>query len=143
MAPPQFEKRVIGNATLYRGDSIELLRAGVFGKLGAIVSDPPYGIGYRHGGEESRSRAGTRVDGSSIPAKTTPIMGDDAPFDPRPWIGAAPLSSPRAGDGAMPLILLWGADHFRARLPDYGTFLAWDKHVGRGADDSFTDCEWA
>lgn len=36
-----FEKRILadGQATLYRGDSLELLRAGVFGKIGAIVSD--------------------------------------------------------------------------------------------------------
>lgn len=48
----EFEKRILadGRATLYRGDSLELLRAGVFGKLGAIVSDPPYGIGFQHSG---------------------------------------------------------------------------------------------
>ena len=28
-------------------------------------------------------------------------------------------------------------------LPTGGTLLAWDKHIGRGADDSFADCEWA
>lgn len=59
-ASPVFEKRIIGECTLYRGDCLELLRAGpgktrpgfagVFGKIGAIVSDPPYGIGFQHGG---------------------------------------------------------------------------------------------
>jgi len=46
----QFQKCVIGDATLYCGDSRELLREGVFGEIGAIVSDPPYGIGYQHSG---------------------------------------------------------------------------------------------
>ena len=58
-----FEKRILadGRATLYRGDSLELLRAGVFGKLGAIVSDPPYGIGYQHsGGNTSPQGIATR-----------------------------------------------------------------------------------
>ena len=41
------------------------------------------------------------------------------------------------------LILLFGADHFRRRLPEGGTLLAWDKHLGRGSDDGFADCEWA
>ena len=52
-----FEKRILadGRATLYRGDSLELLRAGVFGKLGAIVSDPPYGIRL----QESRGGSGS------------------------------------------------------------------------------------
>ena len=52
-----FEKRILadGSATLYRGDSLELLRAGVFGKLGAIVSDPPYGIRL----QESRGGSGS------------------------------------------------------------------------------------
>lgn len=45
-----FEKVTIGDATLYRGDSTQLLNAGVLGKFDAIVSDPPYGIGYAHSG---------------------------------------------------------------------------------------------
>jgi len=31
---PTFEKRTIGDCTLYLGDSLELLAAGVFGKIG-------------------------------------------------------------------------------------------------------------
>lgn len=49
--PISYTRKVtIGDATLYCGDSLELLRAGVFGKLGAIVSDTPCGIGFQHGG---------------------------------------------------------------------------------------------
>lgn len=39
-----FEKRIIGDCTLYLGDSLELLRMGAFDECDAVVSDPPYGI---------------------------------------------------------------------------------------------------
>ena len=134
-------KVTIGDATLYCGDSLALLRAGVFGKLGAIVSDPPYGIGFQHGG----GGTGGAVLNSLARQNLKPIHGDDAPFEPQPWIDAAPRSAVKgAGDyGGERLMLLWGADHFRTSLPAGGTLLAWDKHLGRGADDSFADCEWA
>ena len=125
-------KETFGNITLYCGDSLELLRNGTFGKIGAIVSDPPYGIGYRHSG----------FSGGVGASSASPICGDDAPFDPAPWIDAAPQMS--SGNITQhPRILLWGADHFRVRLPEYGSLLAWDKHCGQGSDDFFADCEWA
>ena len=59
-----------------------------------------------------------------------PIYGDDQPFDPAPWL-------------TFKNVLLWGADHFRKRLPDGGTLLAWDKSVGVGGKDQFIDAEFA
>lgn len=139
-----FEKRIIGDCTLYRGDSLALLRAGVFGKLGAIVSDPPYGIGYQHSGGGEGSGFAFAAGGKVLQAKTAAIYGDDQPFDPSPWIDAAPLANCTKGNQqGKSLILLWGADNLFRRLPDGGTMLAWDKHLGRGPDDSFSDCEWA
>lgn len=38
---------------------------------------------------------------------------------------------------------MFGADHFRARLPAGGAFIAWDKSCGIGAADSFADAEFA
>lgn len=133
-------KVVIGNSTMYLGDSHELLQAGVFGGIGGVVSDPPYGISYQHGGFRSVTASGHVVD-----ANTSPIEGDDAPFDPRPWIDVTPSSDDgrKKLSGESPRIVLWGADKFRARLPEYGTMLAWDKHLGVAGDDSFADCEWA
>ena len=133
------KKEVIGNITLYCGDSLELLRAGVFGKIGAIVSDPPYGIGFKHGG----GGRGGNVPSSSAPSCAAAIHGDDAPFDPAPWIDAAPRPRDAPPGADLRLICLWGADKYMQRLPEGGTMLAWDKHLGLGADDSFTDCEWA
>lgn len=133
-------KEIIGNATLHLGDSYDLLQSGVFGDIGAIVSDPPYGIDYQHG-----SYQGTLPSGHVTSAYTGKIIGDDTPFDPRLWIEAAPISADgrRTLHGHAPRIVLWGANHFRSRLPEYGTLLAWDKHLGVAGDDSHTDCEWA
>lgn len=124
----------IGGATLYHGDCLQLLAAGLL-KCDAIVSDPPYGIGYQHTGF---SRFGPM-------RRTDKIIGDDVPFDPQPWVDVAPGGQVLSAGGKKhgKRIILFGADHFRARLPEYGTLLAWDKHVGTGADDSFADCEWA
>lgn len=41
----------IGNATLYCGDCNELLSDI---KADAVISDPPYGIGFKHGGNDRR-----------------------------------------------------------------------------------------
>jgi site-specific DNA-methyltransferase (adenine-specific) len=41
-----FEKVVIGNATLYCGDCFDILPALPF--VDAVVTDPPYGIGYKY-----------------------------------------------------------------------------------------------
>jgi site-specific DNA-methyltransferase (adenine-specific) len=135
-----FEKVVVGDCVLYRGDSHELLAAGYLDKIGAIVSDPPYGIGYQHSGGTKESNALVKE------SRTDVIYGDDKPFDPTPWINHAPNKrSARRGEGITEekLILLFGADHFRVRLPAFGTLLAWDKHLGKAGDDSFADCEWA
>ncbi len=36
----------IGNATLYLGDCLEILPTLTLGKVDAVVTDPPYGVGY-------------------------------------------------------------------------------------------------
>ena len=115
----------IGNATLYLGDCRDILPS--LDGIGAIVCDPPYGIAYQHSG------GGRRAPGARLAAvrNTQPIIGDDAAFDPTFIINAAPSA------------LIFGADHFRARLPDGGTFVAWDKSCGVGPADSFADAEFA
>ena len=137
---PTFQKRIIGDCTLYQGDSLELLAAGVFGKIGAIVSDPPYGIGYqkeRNGASKNDLLRSNAINNSPV------IIGDDMPFDPAPWIDAAPTELNMKYGNENTMIMLWGVDHYMQRLPTGGTMLAWDKHIGRGANDTFADCEWA
>jgi site-specific DNA-methyltransferase (adenine-specific) len=93
----------IGDATLYLGDCREILPT--LGKVDAVVTDPPYGIGYCHG-----ARAGGRLMGTDGMS----IVGDDEPFDPAPWLGFGEC-------------LFWGAEHFKNRLPDGGRWLVWNK----------------
>ncbi len=126
-----FEKITLagGRAVLYRGDSLALLAAGLL-KYDAIVSDPPYGIGFQHSGGGNGLRL---KSGEKVPRDTRKIIGDDAPFDPSPWVG-------HAGDKP---IVLFGADHFKTRLPEGGCFIAWDKSVGGGGANLFSDAEFA
>lgn len=130
-----FEQITIGDATLIRGDSIALLAQGFYQQfeLGAIVSDPPYGIGYSHNSK------GIQGDKKGLQSTTGMIKGDDQPFQPMPWCDIAPSS----GDKLGLKICLFGANNFMQRLPEGGTLLAWDKHLGTASDDCFTDCEWA
>jgi site-specific DNA-methyltransferase (adenine-specific)/modification methylase len=76
------------------------------------VTDPPYGINYVHGAEKRKfaSRHNER-----------PIIGDDKPFDPEPFL-------------RWPSIF-WGANHFASRLPGAGRWLVWDKRDGVGFND--------
>ena len=122
------EKVVIGDCTLYLGDCHELLRRGVFGEVGGIITDPPYGINLKIGSQKNQK--------ISCQKNMKPIHGDDKPFDPNPWIDYAPVYKDEKR------IALMGADYYMQGLPKYGTMLAWDKHLGRAPDDSFADCEW-
>lgn len=124
-----------GRIALHRGDCRDILPA--LAGADALVSDPPYGIGYQHGGKSSRLVTNalgvvTMISGASHgPSRAEPITGDDEPFDPAHLLDLAPR------------VLLWGADHYRARLPEGGRFLCWDKSVGIGPADSFADAEFA
>lgn len=132
-----FETITIGDATLIHGDSIALLEQGYYQQfeLGAIVSDPPYGISYAHNGDGGSG--GIKSARSATKNVKEQIKGDDQPFQPQAWCNLAPKT-----DTGLK-ICLFGANNFMQRLPEGGTLLAWDKHLGSSADDSFTDCEWA
>jgi site-specific DNA-methyltransferase (adenine-specific) len=58
------------------------------------------------------------------------IVGDDAPFDPSPWLTVAPV------------VLLWGAHKFAHKLPD-GGWLVWDKvPTGKLRDQGDGEAAW-
>jgi site-specific DNA-methyltransferase (adenine-specific) len=111
---------VIGDATLYLGDCLEVLPT--LGRVDAVVTDPPYGIGYRHAGGGGKLARSTSFGGVSI-------IGDSEPFDPAPWLG-------------FDECILWGANHFASRLPDSPRWLTWDKRDGVCSNDQ-ADCEHA
>lgn len=119
------EKVTIGNCELWHGDCREVLP--LLPKVDAVVSDPPYGIGYAC---NSAARAGTRPDGTKVWGKAAaPIHGDDAPFDPSNLL---PLAK---------RIILFGASAYASRLPDNYGWIIWDKQiVGKWSGG---DCETA
>jgi len=93
-------------------------------KFDAVVTDPPYGIGYTRGaggnGCHSLGKQGRRHE--------RPIIGDDASFNPQPFFFAP--------------CIMFGADHFAARLPTGGMFHVWDKDPrGKLEWDSYSDAE--
>lgn len=86
----------------------------------AVVTDPPYGIGYIKG---------TGGKGKHHRRNIEAIAGDDEPFDPSPLL-------------QFQNVVMWGADHYAQRLPR-GRWLVWDKLDGMEAWDSFSDVEVA
>ena len=133
-AGPWKRKEVIGNAVLYLGDCLEILPA--LGKVDCVITDPPYGQNLKvntfyKGG--ARDRAVLQRNGNALtvhPNVYPPIHGDDAPFDPAPWLGVAPL------------VVLWGAHKFADRLPP-GGWLIWDKvPTGKRRDQGDGEAAW-
>ena len=118
----------IGNATLYLGDCREILPS--LPKVDAVVTDPPYGIGYVKGGGGRGPDGSHRRPLASTLRGYDPVIADDRPFDPAPWL-------------KFPNVLMWGADHFYPRLPDSGRWLAWNKLGDMEPWDSFSDVEFA
>lgn len=117
---------VIGDATLYCGDCLEILPT--LPKVDAVVTDPPYGVAY----DPSKKRGGGKMfAGMKMQDQIhEPIAGDDAPFDPAPILQFCENA------------IIWGANHFASRLPDSACWLVWDKRCGMASDD-FADCELA
>lgn len=100
----------IGNALLIRGDCAT--HAEMLSSAHGILTDPPYGIGYQ---VNARSNRGIGLIATKPMAQgiTAPIHGDDAPFDPAPWL-------------RFPVAAFFGAQHFSNLLP-VGRWLIWDK----------------
>ncbi len=125
---------VIGDATLYLGDCLEILPT--LGPVDAVVTDPPYGQAYKGntfyaGGK--RENAVIQRNGKTLmvnPNVYPNIHGDDKPFDPAPWLDVAPE------------VILWGAHKFADRLPA-GGWLVWDKvPTGKVRDQGDGEAAW-
>lgn len=107
---------VIGDCRLILGDCREI--APVIEGVDAVVTDPPYGISIntKIAPRAKRHHRGFARDHLTYGKAYAPIIGDDEPFDPTPWL-------------AYPRSILWGAHHFADRLPK-GQWLVWDKRCG-------------
>jgi len=113
---------IIGNATLYLGDCLEILPT--LGKVDAVITDPPYGIAHPcNFAERGRSNLAACNDYSDV--------HDDAkPFDPAPWLA---LGVPTA---------FWGGNYFADKLPPTSGWLVWDKERPDDLDQATCELAW-
>ena len=110
----------IGDATLYLGDCLEILPS--LGKVDAVVTDPPYGIGETNERAQSRGKLARPVD-----------------YGHFEWDSAAcsPLQVQAMRD-ASDWQIIFGGNYFE--LPPTSCWLIWDKQNG---SNDFADCELA
>lgn len=108
----------IGGAVLIHGDC-KVVMPVLKGYYDAIITDPPYGIGYN----PSSTYRGKWKDVKGI-------VGDDKPFDPAHLLGL------------VDTVVLFGANHYASRLPNSRHWFVWDKRPGMKTM-SFSDCELA
>lgn len=106
------------SVTIYHGDCREILPTIEVPDL--VLTDPPYGMAYRHGARKGGVRFG--MDEQSI-------VGDDEPFDPSHLMKYQRL-------------IVWGGNHFADRLPPSKGWLVWDKRDGTPSNDQ-SDVELA
>lgn len=117
------------SVTLYHGDSRDIAPA--LGGGFAVVSDPPYGMGWDttmsrfSGGNGKFGSLDNGKRGRDWPA----VRGDDTPFDPASLI-------------AYPSCVIWGVNHFAQRVP-VGTWLVWLKKPAARYGEFLSDAEVA
>jgi site-specific DNA-methyltransferase (adenine-specific) len=122
---PYFDR---DGVTLYHGDCLEILPT--LTGVDAVVTDPPYGMKW--------NTDSTRFSGGTSGAARYRGMGrddfgdiaaDDQPFDPATWLD-------------FPRVILFGANHYAARLP-VGTTLVWLKKADHLFGTFLSDAEIA
>lgn len=103
----------IGRAKLYLGDCREILPT--LGKVDAVVTDPPYGIGA----DKGAAVGGTDASGRYVrrPKQYEGGWDDERPDD------ATLATVVAAGKRAI----IWGGNYFADVLPRSGRWLFWDK----------------
>lgn len=106
--------------TLYLGDNREILPR--LGKVDAIVTDPPYGIGEAAGKNKSRTNLAVAKDYGNL-------SWDNQP--PPAWLIAMLQDMSRWQ-------IIFGGNYFD--LPPSSCWLVWDKKNG---NNDFADCELA
>lgn len=113
---------------LYLGDCREIVST--LGHVDAVVTDPPYGMKWNTNSSRfsggHRENVSRRFQGRSDWGVVT---ADDQEFDPTPWL-------------CFPKVILWGANHYAARLP-VGTTLVWVKKLDTAFETFLSDAEVA
>jgi DNA modification methylase len=110
---------------LYLGDCLDVLKRLPDRRVDAVVTDPPWGIDADT--DYTRFIISTRSCSLWPNNSWAPIIGDDRPFDPTPWL-------------ACPKVAIWGANCFCDRLP-IGQWLVWVKKSDNGLGKFMSDAE--
>jgi site-specific DNA-methyltransferase (adenine-specific) len=125
------EPVIIGDCQLYLGDCLTILPT--LGKVDAVVTDPPSGIGlntdnsrFSGGNAASVSRRGN----GRGPANGAPIANDNRPFDPAPLLSIG-------GEH-----IIWGWNNYADKLPR-GACLVWIKRNDDAFGSFLSDAEVA
>jgi site-specific DNA-methyltransferase (adenine-specific)/modification methylase len=121
--------------TIYCGDCKEVIKLLDFD---AVVTDPPYGIGFDQSKKEQKYHN----------LKT--IIGDDKRFDCThllDLVGEIRLPDKLYEKVTTKLnekkaLVIFGANHFCKDIPERGSWLTWDKSCGQGPNTNFTDAEY-
>jgi site-specific DNA-methyltransferase (adenine-specific)/modification methylase len=114
--------------SLYLGDCLEVMREFDDNSVDAVITDPPYGIDVATNYAERKRTALAQCNNFK------PIVGDDKPFDPKPFL-------------KFPVVALFGANYYSEKLPPSGGWIVWDKLDGLvsqreiGFNDN-SDCEF-
>jgi len=111
---------IIGNATLYLGDCLEILPA--LEKVDAVITDPPYGIGEAAGKNKSRGLLAVSKDYGND-------KWDDKPISKELLALVLDASNHQ---------IIFGGNYYD--LPPTPCWLVWDKENGK---TDFADCELA
>lgn len=106
----------LGGHRLLCGDCRETLQRF---KADVLVTDPPYGIGYRTPSGRRRPKGGMTVE------------GDDVPFDPAHLLALG-----------LPSVM-FGANHYADKLPPSPGWIVWDKRCGEMPSNRQGDAEMA
>lgn len=113
--------------TLYHGENENILPF-LDGDVSFLLSDPPYGM--RANTDSTRFSGGKSTFRYRGQGRVWPrCKNDDEPFDPRPYL-------------RFPEVILWGANHYAARLP-VGTTLVWIKRPDERFGTFLSDAEIA
>ena len=111
-------KEVIGNATLYLGDCLEIMPT--LGKVDAVVTDPPYGL------EDWNNRGAN---------KNRVFSAEDCE-----WDKGIDLFHINAMRNISKNQIIWGGNYFLDYLPRTKQMFVWNKYI---RNMHFNDCEIA
>ena len=108
---------------LYLGDCLEVMKSIPDKSVDAVITDPPYGMNLNADFSKMTNKNGFK--GLGVGNHYSDVIGDNATFDPTPFIGIAETT------------VLFGYDYFSDKLPSNSTVMVWDKRLTESADRCF------